>query len=215
MKGAKKAKEVVIKPIKLETATITIEGDTDLILNKMCRRAHDELVDKRKDKAKTIQSANVWDDIITSMHWRDQLPEGEYTEETMHDLLQNNAPCISAFGLKRSLGDAVVRFEIDQYKTKFDANVNIVAVNGLIPITFCEHCVDEKLMSPKGTGSQVLTRFNRFTGWRAKFTVQYIEGGTYGLEQILQVINLAGFGLGVGSGRSSGYGRFHILTEGN
>jgi len=204
-------KEVVIKPIKMEQATIIIEGDSDLILNKMNRRTVRELTDIRKDKAKTIQAPNIWDDVITSMHWRDQLPEGEYTEETLHDLLQNNAPCISAFGLKKSFGQAVVRNEVDTYSTKFDACVNIVSVGNLIPITFAEHHVDEKLMSPK-KGKPVLVRMNRFTGWRAKFTIQYMDGGAYGIEQILQVINLAGFGLGIGSGRTSGYGRYHIVA---
>jgi len=204
-------KEVVIKPIKMEQATIIIEGDSDLILNKMNRRTVRELTDIRKDKAKTIQAPNIWDDVITAMHWRDQLPEGEYTEETLHDLLQNNAPCISAFGLKKSFGQAVVRNEVDTYSTKFDACVNIVSVGNLIPITFAEHHVDEKLMSPK-KGKPVLVRMNRFTGWRAKFTIQYMDGGAYGIEQILQVINLAGFGLGIGSGRTSGYGRYHIVA---
>lgn len=30
------------------------------------------------------------------------------------------------------------------------------------------------------------------------------------LEQIINIINLAGFGLGIGSGRSSDYGRYHV-----
>lgn len=29
-------------------------------------------------------------------------------------------------------------------------------------------------------------------------------------EQIVNIINLAGFGLGIGSGRTSGYGRYHV-----
>lgn len=29
-------------------------------------------------------------------------------------------------------------------------------------------------------------------------------------EQIVNIINLSGFGLGIGSGRSSGYGRYHV-----
>ena len=32
----------------------------------------------------------------------------------------------------------------------------------------------------------------------------------YSLEQIINIINLAGFGLGIGSGRTSGYGRYHV-----
>lgn len=30
------------------------------------------------------------------------------------------------------------------------------------------------------------------------------------LEQIVNIVNLAGFGNGIGSGRSSGYGRYHV-----
>ena len=38
-----------------------------------------------------------------------------------------------------------------------------------------------------------------------------LDGGAYSLEQIIQVIGLAGFGGGIGSGRTSGYGRYHIV----
>lgn len=204
-----KEKVITIKPIEINTMRITIEGDSDLILNRMNKRTVEMLTDQRKDKGKTIREANVWEDIITSMHWRDPLPD-QYDEKTLERLLKENAPCISAFGLKKSFGQAVVRNEIDKYSTKFDASVNIVAPGNLIPISFAEHFVDEKLMSPK-RGAPVLSRQNRFTGWKATFTVQYMDGGSYSAEQIVQVINLAGFGLGIGSGRTSGYGRYHVV----
>jgi len=200
---------ITIKPIEINTMRITVEGDSDLILNRMNKRTVEMLTDQRKDKGKTIREANVWEDVITSMHWRDPLPD-QYDEKTLERLLKENAPCISAFGLKKSFGQAVVRNEIDKYSTKFDASVNIVAPGNLIPISFAEHYVDEKLMSPK-RGAPVLSRQNRFTGWKATFTVQYMDGGSYSAEQIVQVINLAGFGLGIGSGRTSGYGRYHVV----
>lgn len=200
---------ITIKPIEINTMRITVEGDSDLILNRMNKRTVEMLTDQRKDKGKTIREANVWEDVITSMHWRDPLPD-QYDEKTLERLLKENAPCISAFGLKKSFGQAVVRNEIDKYSTKFDASVNIVAPGNLIPISFAEHYVDEKLMSPK-RGAPVLSRQNRFAGWKATFTVQYMDGGSYSAEQIVQVINLAGFGLGIGSGRTSGYGRYHVV----
>lgn len=217
--GRKKEKETImtketnltLKPIIINTMTVIIEGDSDLILNKMNRRTAKELTDIRKDKAKTIKAPNVYEDICTSMHWRDPIPEKteDYTEDTLAELLKNNAPCISSFGLKKSFGQAVVRGELDKYATKFDANVNVIAPGNLTPITFTEHYVDEKLMSPK-RGAPVLSRQNRFTGWSAKIKIQYVDGGAYGPEQIMNVINLAGFGLGIGSGRSSGFGRYHV-----
>ena len=102
----------------------------------------------------------------------------------------------------------MVRYEIDKYKTKFDANVNLVAKNGLIPITFTEHYIDEKLMSPK-KGSPVLVHLNRFSGWKATFTVSFIDK-IFSAEQIVNIVNYAGFGLGIGGSRHSGYGRYHV-----
>ena len=204
---ANKTQEITLHtlaPIQLE---VTIVGDGDLVLNKMNDVTVKQLTDKRKNKAKDIEVPNMWEEIITSMHWYNGKPT-DFSEDGLIKALKENAPCITAFGLKKSFGDAVVRAEIDKYKTKFDANVNIMAKNNLVPITFAGHYVDEKLMSPK-KGSPVLVHLNRFSGWRATFTVSFMEN-VYSAEQILNIINLAGFGIGIGSGRSSGYGRYHI-----
>ena len=199
---------IEVKEIKLKLMTVTIQGDGDLILNKMNARNTRTLIDARKDKAKDVTAeVNPWEDVITAMHWYNGEPT-DFTENGLREALKKNAPCITAFGLKKSFGDAVVRNQIDTYKTKFDNGVNIIAKGGLIPIRFVEHTVDEKLMSPK-KGAPVLVRLNRFSGWSADITVQY-TGTVYEAEQIVNIINLAGFGGGIGSGRSSGYGRYHV-----
>lgn len=205
---SKEAKTITVKPLTLNTATITISGDGDLILNKMNDISTRQLVEQRKNKAKTVEEPNEWEQVITAMHWRDGKPE-EFTKESLEEALKNNAPCITTFGLKKSFEQTVVRCGIDKYSTKFSNSVNVVATNGLVPIRFTEHYIDEKLMSPK-RGAPVLVRLNRFTGWSADITIQYVEGGEYSLEQIVQIIGLAGFGGGIGSGRTSGFGRYHI-----
>ena len=204
---ANKTQEITLHTLAPMQLEVTIVGDGDLVLNKMNDVTVKQLTDKRKNKAKDIEVPNMWEEIITSMHWYNGKPT-DISEDGLIKALEENAPCITAFGLKKSFGDAVVRAEIDKYKTKFDANVNIMAKNNLVPITFAGHYVDEKLMSPK-KGSPVLVHLNRFSGWRATFTVSFMEN-VYSAEQILNIINLAGFGIGIGSGRSSGYGRYHI-----
>ena len=206
---AKKENVIELKEIKVNNAIITIEGDGDLVLNKMNKPTMRMLADQRKDKAKSTEKPDEWECIITSMHWRDGDPV-EFSEDSLRDALTNNAPCITAFGMKKSILSAVVRNQIDKYSTKMDSAINIIATGGLIPITFAEHHIDEKLMSPK-RGAPVLVRLNRFSGWRAEFKIQYTEN-VYGIEQIVNIINLAGFGGGIGSGRSSGYGRFHVVN---
>lgn len=198
---------IELKPLSIKQARITIAGDGDLVLNKMNDCSARKLTDERKNKAKDTAATNVWEEVITSMHWYDGKPT-DLTEEGLREALTNNAPCITAFGLKKSFGQAVVQNKIDTYATKFNAAVNVIAKGNLVPIKFAEHYIDEKLMSPK-KGAPVLVRLNRFSGWSATFTIQYTENA-YSLEQILNIIRLAGFGNGIGSGRTSGYGRYHI-----
>lgn len=204
----KKDRVITIEPIKIQYATISIEGDGDLVLNKM--NARNARLLSADDRKKIKEVPNIWEDIITSMHWRDGYPVedtyAELTEEHLKQMLINNAPCISGFGLKKSFGQAVVRNEIDTYATKFDNAMNVVET--LIPIKFSEHFVDQKLMSPK-RGAPLPVMLNRFTGWSAEIPITYTEH-VYSLDQIVNIINMAGFGLGIGSGRSSGYGRYHV-----
>lgn len=203
----KKTEIIELKPLIKREIEVTIVGDSDLVLNKMNDVTARWLIDERKDKAKDTEKPNVWEEIITSIHWRDGKPD-DFSENGLLKALRENAPCITDFGLKKSFMNMVVRGGIDKYSTKFDANVNLLDKGGLAPIKFTEHFIDEKLMSPK-KGSPVLSRLNRFSGWSATFTVSYMEN-VFSADQIINIINMAGFGLGIGSGRSSGFGRYHV-----
>lgn len=203
-----KVQVVEFRPIEPKTVTVTIVGDSDLILNKMNDVTTRQLTDARKDKAKDLTKPNEWEEIITAMHWRDGKPT-DFSEEGLKDALANNAPCLTAFGLKKSFGEALTRNKIATYSTEFRATINVIGErDNLIPIEFTEYHLDEKLMSPK-KGAPVLVKLNRFSGWSATFKISYLDN-VYSLDQIMNIINLAGFGLGIGSGRSSDYGRYHI-----
>jgi len=215
---AKKEQENVVQviPVEVKYVTVTIEGDGDLVLNKMnASNSRQLLADDRKAQALfEAQHKNKWEDVITSIHWRDGIPtedtNAECTEEMFYQMLQENAPCISAFGLKKSWGQAVVQNEVDKYSTKFNNAVNIIATGGLVPIRFTEWRLDERLMSPK-RGAPVTTRLNHFIGWSADIQIAYTEH-VYSLNEIITIINYAGFGLGIGSGRTSGYGRYKVVN---
>ena len=206
---AKKEEFISVNKINVSRTKVTIIGDGDLCLNKMNDVSARILTDQRKDKAKSLNKPNMWEEVITALHWRDGKPK-DFSEEGLYRALNENATCISAFGLKKSWGDAVVRNAIDKYKTKFDASINIISTGGVVPIKFSNYTLDEKLMSPK-KGSPVLVHISRFSGWSAEVEIAFTEN-TYSLEQIVNIINLAGFGIGIGSGRSSGYGRYHVET---
>lgn len=209
-----RTQEIVVKEIKVEHATITIEGKGDLVLNKMNASNSRQLLaeDRKAQQIWEAQHKNKWEDIITAIHWRDPIPaedtNSECNEEMFYRMLQENAPCISAFGFKKSWGQAVTRQEIDKYSTKFDAAVNIVATGGLIPIKFTEWRLDERLMTPK-KGSPITTRMSHFIGWSAEVPIEFTTN-VYSISEIMTIVNYAGFSLGIGSGRTSGYGRYSI-----
>lgn len=207
-----KSNTIELASINVKTARVFIEGDSDLVLNKMNARNTRMLT--ADDRKKVREVPNKWEDIITAINWRDELPTHDTykdcDEAMMNMLLSENAPCISAFGLKKSFGQAVVRNEIDKYATKFDNAVNVIAPKGLVPVTFSEWSLDERLMSPK-RGAPINVALNHFSGWKADFRIDYTDS-VYSLEGIINIINLAGFGLGIGSGRSSGYGRYRVVN---
>lgn len=195
---------------KVKHMIVHIAGDSDLVLNRMNFRNMRMLT--ADDRKKIREVPNPWEDIITAINWRDPLPmTNTYTEsneEMMHRLLRENAPCISAFGLKKSFGQTVVRNEIDKYSTKLEAAMNIRSNNGLIPITFAAWAIDERLMSPK-RGAPITVRLNHFANWEAAFQVDFMDH-VYSRDQLVDIINLSGFSMGIGSGRTSGYGRYHV-----
>lgn len=218
----KETEEIVIQKAKVLTAVITIEGTNDIVLNKMNAAAERELLAEDRKTAGLFESQhrNYYEQLITSMHWRDGIPitgdnedglatNRECDKAMFESMLKNNAPCITAFGLKKSWNAAVTRNEIDVYSTKFDNAVNIDAPRGLVPITFATHFIDTRLMTPK-RGKPVTVHLNHFQGWRAEIPISFTSN-VYSLSEIATIVDYAGFGLGIGSGRSSGYGRYHVV----
>lgn len=207
-----KSQTIELKNIEVKNAQVFIVGDSDLILNKVNARYERELRDIDMGNKTVKETPNMWEDIITAVKWNIPYPMAdtykEMDEETYKYMIQNGKPCISSYGLWKSIGDAVVRNEIDTYATKIKNAVNIIATDNSIPIDFSEAYVDSRVM-PLKKGGHTITKLNRFTGWSCKFTIRYTEN-VYTLNQIINFINLAGFGLGIGSGRSSGYGRYHV-----
>lgn len=208
-----KTEVIELKPIDIKTAEIFIEGDSDLILNKPNARYERECRDV-DDGTKTIkETPNMWEDILTSVTWTIPFPVKdtykEMCEDTYHYMMKNGKPCLSSYGIWKSVGDAVVRNEVDNYATKIRNAFNICAVNNAIPIEFTEASVDSKLM-PLKKGGHTIAKLNRFSGWKCHFVIRYTEN-VYSLGQIVNFINLAGFGLGIGSGRNSGFGRYHVV----
>ena len=71
---ANKTQEITLHTLAPMQLEVTIVGDGDLVLNKMNDVTVKQLTDKRKNKAKDIEVPNMWEEIITSMHWYNGKP---------------------------------------------------------------------------------------------------------------------------------------------
>ena len=97
--GSKNTNTIELKPLGNKYMEVTIVGDSDLVLNKMNDVNARTLINVRKDKAKDTTKPNVWEEIITAMHWYNGKPT-DFSEEELEKALKENAPCITCFGLK-------------------------------------------------------------------------------------------------------------------
>ena len=203
---------IEVEPIAIKHAKVRIVGDTDLVLHKVNARYARECAAVAEGKTVTKEQPNFWEDILTSVRWNIPFPvENTYKdlkEEHYAWMLEHGKPCISAFGLYKSFGDAVVQNEIDTYSTKIKSAITVLSDNDNIPVDFSSAYLDDVLMPLKKSGHTVAT-LNKFKGWSAEFEIRYTEN-VYSITKIINIINLAGFCKGIGSGRSSGYGRYHI-----
>lgn len=206
--GEKQTQTIELININPRMLEITIVGDTALVLHAMDAVSKREMINKQTNKQKELKEVNKWEKIITSIHWLDEY-DPDYTEEAYKRLLKKNKPCITAFGMKANMGDAYYRNGLGK-KTVFNANVNVIDdKKGLIPITFAGCAIEEKLISPGFRKPPCLQYLNVFDGWKAKVTVSFLEN-MFSVEQIVNLMNLTGFGIGIGSGRNAGYGRYHV-----
>ena len=208
----KVVEEQKVNKINFATARITITGDSDLILNKMRDSTTQELADKQEGKAQgTRKPVNMYEHLVGSIHWL-KGEETDYTEEGWKNALENNTPGYPSSGMKKALCDAVVRVIGETYSTKFNANVQIL--DSFLPIKFGASSYDKSLFSPQ-KGSPVLCYRNVFRDWETSFTIKYIPDN-YSLEQIIEIIDCAGFACGIGSHRPSSKGgsngMFHVTA---
>ena len=91
----KEVKSIEVKAIEPKTLILHIEGQSDLVLNQMNACTVRALTDARKDKAKSLEKPNEWEQVITAMHWYNGTPT-DFSEE----------------GLKKALVECTLHFSI-------------------------------------------------------------------------------------------------------
>lgn len=212
--ATRKESVIELAPIEIKETTITIKGDTPLIVNNFDEKTRQQLLDMQMKKAKSTsrEPKNPIESFMRSLNWLTKMPE-EFTIESFEKALKDGAKFgFPATGIKKSAISGA-------YRNKFAKDK--VSLYGAfhIPLEFVEIKYDEIRMREDmvrvGINSPDIRHRAEFIGWSMTFPIRYVEN-TYSLEQIINFFNMGGFAVGLGENRiekGGTNGSYHIVSN--
>lgn len=194
---------IVIPRINVQHLEIVLLGDSPLISHAWSEKAKRQMLDKHMKKAKTAKEAkDPVADFVNSLYWLSEKP-GKPTED---DVVQGRFgfPCV-AF---KSAAVGACRFSDGIKMTEARGAFHVVGEFAAIEGT----PTPREDMVRIGMGKADIRFRGEFKTWRTRLLVDY-NVAVLSPEQIVNLFNLAGFGVGVGEWRpekDGSYGRFHV-----
>lgn len=196
--------EIVLKPITIKEAIITIKGTTPLIINNFNEKSKQQIIDAQMKKAKTKEIRNPMEDFIRANYWLTEMPT-EFTQEAFEKALKEGAKFgFPAKGLKASIVSGAYRNGMT--KDKVSLYGAFLIPEEFIEINYKEITMREDYVRIAHGGTDVRFR-PQFNDWSMTFTLKYNEN-VYSLEQIINYITLGGFSCGLGEMRIEKGGNF-------
>lgn len=185
---------ISIPRIDVRYMEITLIGDSPLISHKWSDKAKKQMLDKQMKKAKSGKEAkNPEQDFKDSLY---EHPEGGY-----------GFPCV-AF---KAAAVGACRFADGMKMTEARGAFHVVGELAKIE----GEPTQREDMVRIGMGIADIRHRGEFKTWRTTLTIAF-NASAISVEQITNLLNLAGFGVGVGEWRpekDGPYGRFHVATE--
>lgn len=212
MVAAKKESQAIELPrIDVRLMEITLIGDAPLVVHSWSAKAKKEMLDKQMKKPKQAKAAkNPVKDFEESLY---RLPDGGYGFPSVAFKSAAATAALSVDGIKKAQvlrAFHVVGEDID-VAGAFDGVLmrqNLVRIQGGEPRMREDMC-------RVGMGTADLRYRGEFSPWWAKVLVRF-NANAFSGEQILNLFNVAGFGIGIGEWRSEKggqFGLFHVATE--
>lgn len=170
---------------------VTVEGMTPLLQNRFTEDAQEEIMNKQGGKAK--------------MGRKPRNPE-EIAHNALHSMNGGGPPYgFPSGGLQKAMAMAGYRFA-NQKTTEINGCVNVLG--DLLEIEGGEPVRDSRPAKiPGRNGSWTIAHRGRFDQWEIKVPIRY-NASIMSLEQVLNLISLAGFSVGIGCFRVENKGTF-------
>lgn len=190
----KKAESAIVLPeLKIRDASITLQGTTPLIVHRFAEKARKEMLDKQMGVAKVKKDFKN--------------PEQDYLDSLY--LLPDGTPGFPAVAFKAAAVSAANDAGIQKVLAR--RAFHIVGAE-LLPIVG-EHRMREDMVRI-GMGTADVRHRAEFPEWAVIVPVKY-NASIISLEQLVNLFNIAGFGVGIGEWRPerNGVNGTWIVTE--
>lgn len=190
--------QITLPPLNVKSAMVSLIGDSELICHRWSEKAKREILDKHMKKAKQAKEA----------------------KDPEKDFLATLYPLPGANGKGPKYGFPAVAFKsaaVDACSqvdglTKVDARAAFHINGELVPIEGTPTMRED--MVRVGMGKPDIRHRGGFKEWRTRFMIRY-NANVLSIDQILNLFNTAGFGIGVGEWRpqrDGSNGMFHVET---
>jgi hypothetical protein len=187
-------REVAIVPIKFGILQFTLVGKTDLLSNQFSKKNRDQILGIQTGDPKERKK-------------RDPAKE---VEDAKYKLADGRC-AFPAAAFKKAMVEAAPYLEgMDKKLVKGSIQIQ----GELIPLKYKKQIVNESLVT-LGSGSKDLRFRPQFQGWSVELWIKYNRQQITS-QQIANLLNLAGFHIGVGDWRpqrSGSYGQFEVINK--
>lgn len=194
-KSSSNEKEVVINPLEIATMRAKLVGITPYLSNKMSDKDKQMMLDKQMGKGtekNKIRNPN------------------QEVEDKIHRLSDGNVG-IPIVAIKKAMVESAPLLEMEKKLVR--GGLFIVAEDGnLLPLKYKKMVVNEAITRDSGIGRTPRTTFRpQFNEWSCEFTIKY-NSKQITPDQILNLLKVAGFHIGIGSWRPLTDGNFGTFT---
>lgn len=186
---------VTLPPLNIQAVVVTIIGDTSLIVHRWSEKAKRQMLDKQMKKATSGKEAKDPEkDFRESLY---VLDDGAYGFPIIGFKAAAVTACTSIGGMTKVAA-----------RQAFHMEGEFAVINGDEP-TMREDMVRV------GMGTADIRYRGEFKNWWTQLDVRY-NANVLSAEQILNLLQTAGFAVGVGEWRpekDGQFGRFHVASE--
>jgi hypothetical protein len=185
---------IEIPKLNLAQLQVMLIGDSPLICHAWSHKAKQAMLDKQMKKAKQAKEAkDPTKDFEESLY---KLPSGGY-----------GFPAVAFKAAMVGACRFVENIKMTEARGAFHILGELVPIDGTP--------TPREDMVRVGMGTADIRYRGEFKTWRAVLDISYNQSAI-SAEQIINLLNVAGFGVGVGEWRperDGSYGRFHVATE--